>query len=201
MNFEFTNEVAYVAGFIIGDGNLATTRYLVRAVEENENFVQKFVEIFNKAFGKKPKTYFDKFNNSHVVYTHSKRIWEFLKNELEIPVGDKTRTTVIPLAIADANVEIKSAFLSGIFDAEGSVVKLVNKKYPNGYPQIQLKMHNPKFVKGIHEMLKSLGIDSSLYSYADFALIYIRGTEQSRMFSKIVGFNHYIKAQKLGYFL
>ncbi len=201
MNFELTNEAAYVAGFIIGDGNLAITRYLVRAVEENEEFADKFAEIFQKAFGKRPKIYFDKFNNSNVVYTHSKKIWEFLKNELEIPVGDKTRSAIIPSIIANAMVGIKSAFLSGIFDAEGSVVELKNKKWPNGRPQIQLKMHNPNFVMDLHKMLKDLGIDTRLYSYDDFALIYITGASHCKLFSEIAGFKHLVKNQKLRRFL
>jgi hypothetical protein len=44
-----TPEISYVTGFIIGDGNLSKSSYLIRAVEENEEFIRIFAEIFEKA--------------------------------------------------------------------------------------------------------------------------------------------------------
>ena len=76
---EITENLAYVTGFILGDGNLGNG-YLVRAVEENEAFLNKFSEIFESIFKRKPKIYFDKFNRSYVAYVHSKKIWQFLSD-------------------------------------------------------------------------------------------------------------------------
>ena len=126
-----TPEMAYAAGFIIGDGNLSDG-YRIRAVEENEEFMKAFVESFGKAFGKTPKIYFDRYNNSFVAYLYSKKIWGFLTTELEIPAGNKSRTVRIPSKIKTSADEIKSAFLSGIFDAEGSVTKVKDSHHPNG---------------------------------------------------------------------
>ena len=53
-----TPEMAYLAGFIIGDGNISNEDYRIRAVEENEMFIKFFAETFGKTFGKTPSPEF-----------------------------------------------------------------------------------------------------------------------------------------------
>ena len=192
--------MAYVTGFIIGDGNLSNG-YRIRAVEENEDFIKCFAEEFGKAFGKTPKIYFDKHNNSYVAYLYSKIIWEFLIKELEIPNGTKSRDVRIPSKITASEDLIKSAFLSGIFDAEGCVTKVKDSHHPNGYLKIQFKVHNSGLAKDVFDLLASLDIKSKLYNYNDFSLVYLLGKTQCRAFMDKIDFRHPAKREKLRRFL
>jgi len=196
-----TPEISYVTGFIIGDGNLSKSSYLIRAVEENEEFIRIFAEIFEKAFGKRPKIYFDKFNNSFVAYIHCKSIWEFLVKELKIPPGAKSRIVRVPSQIINSTLQLKCSFLSGIFDAEGSPNKQLDSHHPNGYPRIELKVCNKPLLEDLSKLLKEIGIKHRIYHYPAFSLLGIYGRNECSKFLNYVGFKHPIKCKKLNVLL
>lgn len=197
-----TPELAYIAGFIIGDGNLSE-KYLIRAVEENKRFMKNvFLKVFHKAFNKLPKIYFDRFNNSYVAYLHSKEIWNVFVNELNIPTGKKSKIVRIPTPIMNSDVLSKASFLSAIFDAEGSVVEVKDPiHHPNGYPRIQLKVYNHKLAKDIFDLLIQFESKPKLYLYSDFAVIHINGRKNCKSFLEKIGFKHPLKNEKLNIFL
>jgi len=192
--------LAYLAGFIIGDGNLSSG-YLIRAVEENRDFIERFSDIFLKVFDKRPKIYFDKYNNSYVAYIHSKKIWNFLVCEFGIPAGNKSRTLRMPKKIMKAEKSVLCAFLSGIFDAEGSVFLMKDSHHKSGYIRIQIKMHNHKFIKEVYEKIKLLGINPRVYRYDDFSMIQINGRRECKKFHDMIGFGHPIKNGKISNYL
>ena len=190
-------KLAYLAGFIIGDGNLGDG-YIIRAVEENKNFIKNvFSEMFIEVFGRKPKVYFDRYNNSYVAYLHCKNIWGFLAKDVGIETKTKSRTVKTPDMIVRGSDHVKAAFLSGIFDAEGSVILMKDPHHKNGYLRIQLKMCSSELVEEISLSLSGLGIRNSLYHYKEFSMIQINGKKQCRKFNEIIGFNHCSKNQKL----
>lgn len=191
--------LAYLAGFIIGDGNLSKG-YLIRAVEENRDFIEHFSDIFLGVFGRRPKIYFDKYNNSYVAYIHSKRIWNFLVR-FGIPPGNKSRTVRIPEKIMRSEKHVLCSFLSGIFDAEGSVFLMMDSRHKSGYIRIQLKMHNNSLVKEIYEKLVFLGIKPRIYKYDDFSMIQINGRKECKKFHDMIGFGHPIKNGKISNYL
>ena len=194
---ENTEKLAYLSGFIVGDGNLGEG-YIIRAVEENKDFIENiFSETFNEVFGRKPKIYFDKYNNSFVAYVHCKNIWEFLANEVGVETRTKSRTVKTPLLIASGSQRLKIAFISGIFDAEGSVILMKDSHHKNGYPRIQLKMCSSILVGEISSMLRIFGIMNKEYKYSTFSMIQINGKKQCKNFNDIVGFKHPVKDEKL----
>jgi len=199
-NFELTEDISYVTGFIVGDGNISQS-YIVRAVEENEEFIKEFAKIFFRAFGCVPKIYFDRYNNSFVAYKHSKQIWEYLANIMNIPKGTKSRTVKVPEIIMNSSNKIKCLFLSGIFDAEGSVIKMKDAKHPNGYLKIQFKVHNNELAKQIYNMLRKLDFKPRLYEYNDFAMVNLHGRSQGKLFLQKIGFKHPAKNAKINAFL
>lgn len=200
VEMEVNEDVAYVAGFVIGDGNLSKS-YLVRAVEENALFINLFSEIFQRAFNERPKIYFDHFNNSFVAYLYSRPIWEFLVNELNIPSGNKSRTVRIPSKIISSEMKIKTAFLSGIFDAEGSIIRTKDSHHPNGYTRIQFKVHNNELAEDIYKLLLELKFKPRIYKYPEFSMVNLHGTSQCQLFLEKIGFKHPIKSDKLRHFL
>ena len=47
---QISKELAYITGFILGDGNLSKSDYLVRVVERSKKFIENFTKIFKKSF-------------------------------------------------------------------------------------------------------------------------------------------------------
>jgi len=198
---DITPERAYIAGFLIGDGNLSSRDYLVRAVEENAEFIKIFAEIFRKAFNQIPKIYFDTFNNSFVAYIHSKSIWLFFVEKLGIPPGNKSRRVRIPELIFNSPLETKVSFLSGLFDAEGSPNVQKDSHHPNGYPRIEFKVTSRGLIDDVSRLLSELSIKHNVYQYENFSMLGIYGREQCRKFIEIVGFKHPVKNRRLKAFL
>jgi archaeal flagellar protein FlaI len=192
-----TENIAYLAGLIIGDGNLSKSDYLVRIVDENKEFIEIVANLIEKEFNKKPKIYFDKFNNSFVCYIHSKEIWNFFTNELHIPYGNKSRIATVPQEIIGSNEKMKKAFLSGIFDAEGSSYLQKDSHHPNGYPRVQIKMYNSQLISEISMILKEIGISHKTYHYFDFSIISIHGYKNCSKFFDIIGSFHPVKKENL----
>jgi intein/homing endonuclease len=193
---EISENVAYVTGFIVGDGNLSQG-YIVRAVEENKDYIKLFAETFSNAVGTKPKIYFDKYNNSFVAYVHSKRIWKYFVNNIKIPSGTKSSTVRIPKLIMESDEKIKTAFLSGLFDAEASVIKMVDSHHPHGYLKIQFKVHNNNLAKDVFSLLINLGFKPRIYNYAEFSIVNLHGRAQGKLFLEKIGFRHPVKKTKL----
>ena len=192
---EFDEKLAYLTGFIIGDGNLGQG-YIIRAVDENEEFISTvYSTIFENVFQARPKMYFDKYNKSFVAYIHSKKIWNTLV-ETGVQSGTKSRTANVPHC-AYKNVKSKMAFISGIFDAEGSIFIMKDKAHRNGYPRLQMKMCNRPITEFITENLKQIGMNPRLYHYPDFSVIQMYGKTQCNLFHNNVGFKHPIKNAKL----
>lgn len=190
--------LAYLIGFIIGDGNLSN-KFLVRACDENKEFIDNvFVKKFKCVFKITPKVYFDKYNNSFVVYTYSKDVWEKLKSFGIIP-GTKSRTVRISDFLKE-EPKIRCSVVSGLFDAEGSVINMKDKHHKNGYLRIQLKVHNHDLAKDIFGILLLENIRAKIYNYKEFSMIQINGKKQCYNFNKVIGFKHPIKAKKLATF-
>ncbi|HIH22428.1 TPA: hypothetical protein HA238_01740 [Candidatus Micrarchaeota archaeon] len=170
-------------------------------MEENENFIKGFAETFFLAFGRMPKIYFDKYNNSFVAYVHSKEIWNYLANVMEIPKGTKSQIVRIPDEVKHSNEEIKCALISGLFDAEGSVIKMKDPiHHPKGYLKIQFKVHNKDLARDVYDILIELGFKPRLYNYNEFSMVNLHGRSQGKLFIQKVGFRHPAKNAKISAF-
>lgn len=193
-----TENLAYLIGFIIGDGNLKKSDYCVRAVEENKEFIENvYAKIFSEIFGVKPKIYFDKYNGSYVAYKHSKAIYNQLV-ELGIPAGTKSRAVRVPERVMKSqSKEIQSCFLSGLFDAEGSIINMRDSHHKNGYPRTQLKVCSHGLVIDIYNLLQNLGMSPKIYRYGWFSVLNLNGKKQCKAFQDNVNFKHPLKNKKL----
>lgn len=78
------------------------------------------------------------------------------------PKSERDYYNKIPDYIKNNKEDIKSSFLRGIFDAEGSF-KIKKGKYV--YPRINICMKNKKFMYHLKEMIWSFNIKSSIYEY------------------------------------
>ena len=171
---------AYIIGFVIGDGNLSKIDFLIRMYDRDKEYVNSIlVPFFNKAFNKKPKTIYDSHNRGYVVYKNSKEVWTFLHN-LGIPFGSKSRTVRVPQAINNSSLENKKAFLAALFDAEGSIGRIVDKKrHPKGYIYFQLKTVNPTLIEQCATLLEeTMGFRPRIYHYSYGSILRINGPKQ-----------------------
>jgi len=187
-----TCEQAYIVGFIIGDGNLSKTNYLIRMYDSNEQFSKNILlPTFHAAFGSTPTSWYDKHTNGFVVYLNSKPIWQQLI-DIGVPTGAKARTARIPPKIQQTSVKVQQSYLATFFDAEGSIGCIVDpKRHPRGYIYFQLKTANPKLIEETAILLKrSIGFQPRTYHYDYGSILRINGPTQVKRILKLLAVKH-----------
>lgn len=143
-----TPKLAYLIGFICGDGHLVDYghHYLIKISEKSTNqlnFVLKplFKELFNVDV-----PIFQIYEGGYALQTGNKPIFRFLTQVLKIKVGE------IPKSIKNLERINKKYFLIGLFDSEGNV----SPSYLEG--KIVINQGNYKFLKGVIDLFKDLDI-------------------------------------------
>lgn len=187
-----TCEQAYILGFVVGDGNLSKTQYLIRMYDSDKKFANSILSsTFYKAFDKRPNVIYDKHNNGYVVYAYSKRIWNYLR-QIGIPTGKKARSARIPNTIRNGTTTAKLSYLAAFFDAEGSLSSIVDsKRHPRGYIYFQLKTVNPILIDQTAQLLADVvKIMPKVYHYDYGSILRINGPTQVKHILKSVGVKH-----------
>ena len=191
-NNTITCEQAYIIGYIIGDGNLSKTSYLIRMYDSNEQFASTILlPTFHTAFGSTPTLWYDKHTNGFVVYISSKPIWQQIR-KLGVPSGAKARTARVPSKIRTSAVEAQRSYLSAFFDAEGSIGCIVNpKRHARGYIYFQLKTANPKLIEETASLLQtSIGFQPRTYHYDYGSILRINGPTQVKRTFHLLAVKH-----------
>ena len=151
---DYINEdFAKLFGFLLGDGGVNSKRpYMVYFAYGTHDLINnKYIKLLEKYSNK--EIYLRK-NNKYAngiasAVVNSKSLATILKN-MEF-VGD-SRTKRIPKWIFSASVDIRKAFLEGIFDADGSVnIDKWNCK------RFSIEMSNYNLVNDIKLLAQSLG--------------------------------------------
>lgn len=187
-----TCEQAYIVGFIIGDGNLSKTNYLIRMYDSNEQFASNtLLSTFHTAFDNTPTLWYDKHTNGFVVYLNSKPIWQQIR-KLGVPIGSKARTARVPPKIQTSSADVQRSYLAAFFDAEGSVGCIVDpKRHPKGYIYFQLKTANPKLIDDTASLLKtSTGFQPRTYHYDYGSILRINGPTQVTRILHLLAVKH-----------
>ncbi|MNH66477.1 Ribonucleoside-diphosphate reductase subunit alpha 2 [compost metagenome] len=162
-------ELAYIAGLIAGDGciddttaiiylygNKASTRsrveknvafiidkYLDRSIEYRHN--ASYSPVFNEST-----------DGSRIVLTS-----QLLKHVLDLFYINKHTKTSIPEIVFAGDKETQAAYLSGLYQMDGTVN--CNEKYKAG--SIELTSTNKSSLQDIQMMLLNMGVYSTIYSY------------------------------------
>ncbi len=113
--------LAEYIGIVLGDGNISkfprTQRLIISANSNNKGFIKRYTWLTHTLFQKKPAVKKVKGKNCTRISLYQKRISE----RLSIPTGNRQDKTIkIPSWIWQEEKYI-TAFLRGLFEAEGSL--------------------------------------------------------------------------------
>jgi len=121
-----TKELARLFGGLLGDGHLQLSHGVVSFYSKDINEIKKFESIIYKTF-KTIGIIYKKKNkeNDFSLFFSSKTLCEFLYY-IGMPNGSKTdQEFLIPCWIMNGSNKIKGSFLSGFYDAEGSIYSTI----------------------------------------------------------------------------
>ncbi|MFQ6009681.1 MAG: LAGLIDADG family homing endonuclease [Candidatus Aenigmatarchaeota archaeon] len=165
-----TPRLAYLLGYIMGDGHLANPKNLIsngstynaeiRITGDNIAHLIFLRKIFKELFNYSPPIFKEK--NFYRLIGRSKVIHLFLTKVCGMPVGSKKNKTCMP-SIIKINF-LKKLFLSGLFDADGTIHIGGNKQ-----PYIRIKQHNKRLLKECAHIFHDNGIKvSGIYTDKGF---------------------------------
>lgn len=184
------SKLSYLAGWICGDGNLASygNHYLIKISEKSINQLAYVLKpLFKELFSIEPPIYHI-YEGGYAIQLNSKPIFRFLTNVLQLQVGK------IPKLACELDDHNLSYFLAGIFDSEGYVSKdryrltisQAKKEFLLNLKDFFLKL-NIKF-NGPTKHITKLGI---------WYTIRLESKAEIMKFIEIVGSHHIDKARRL----
>ena len=199
-------------GIMIGDGHISKMIRPGKAIDyqigcygdskRDGSFYGEYVKNLKKNLFNLDFRFSQKQKNTCELRINSKGLLEFYTKIIKLPLGKKGNVK-IPLKVMKSKKSIKSAFIRGLFDSDGSF-----QIKRNNYPVIKLKTYSENLVNDCNKLLKSLGIISSIKTkVAEIHSItkkeyitnylYISGREKVRRYINLIGFSNPKNISKL----
>ncbi len=206
MKLKITPQLAEICGIHAGDGYLRNDGKR-RELDISGNIEEKFyydnhvIPLFENFFNAEIQGNIFPSRNTYGFVIRERNIIEFL-HKVGFPFGKKTTIVEIPEAILNTNDKIiKSRFLRGIFDTDGSLTfdrrhkgKYIEFKMKyHYYPRIILSTVSEKLHKQCSVLLKNLNIHHTTQIYKSDDIkntryrIWVFGETQIQKWFKIVG--------------
>jgi transcriptional regulator with XRE-family HTH domain len=151
---EINQDLAKLIGTIIADGHLRKRNslrgfhYELIIREEYKSNFDSLIKWFYNVFRIKLKL--KKKDNHYFIYLSNKAIFNYFSLLIGIPKGKKSSIVSAPKIIKESSIEIKKAFLQGIFMFDGGV------DYRTGYVNFISK--SKKLIKDVNEMLNEIDL-------------------------------------------
>jgi intein/homing endonuclease len=127
------NKTAYIAGVIIGDGNISNSKksktdhskdYRITIEMIDKEFLETFSKLIKSLITTKSKVKCrlrDTKDKPHYSFQfRNKSFYYFLVNDLEIPAGKKSNIVQIPHKLL-SSMKLQKHFLAGLFDTDGGI--------------------------------------------------------------------------------
>jgi len=152
---KINENLAKIMGTIIADGHLRKRKsargfhYELIVREEYKSNLNALSNWIYNIF--KIKTTPIKKDNHYFIYISNKIVFNFFNLVIKIPKGNKSGIVTVPESIKKSNLEIKKAFLQGIFMFDGGV------EYRTGY--VDLISKSQKLIEGVLKILKEIGLE------------------------------------------
>jgi intein/homing endonuclease len=165
-------KLARIVADLTGDGHLQIKqwRHLISFYSKNIEEIEAFRQRFKELFQLEGKLYVHNHNTKngettiYKLFFSSKPVALYLQ-EIGTPVGNKTNISFeIPPFVINGSEEVKSSYLQGLFDCEGSIFCRGNNRW-----QISLKMAKNEsilssgvnYLNQIRKLLSDFEINSS----------------------------------------
>lgn len=169
---ELTPSLAEIVGVILGDGHIAFGKKYKNSVsytlfisgsasEDTDYYKDSFNPMFFNLFNKPLRISFNR-NNELIVRLYSKSITKFFVN-LGIGSGRKVDNNYIPEIILNSDNEIKSSFLRGVFDTDGSISFKKDYWEKHSHPIIKVAMKSDRFISQLKNLLENLNFKVIFY--------------------------------------
>jgi ribonucleoside-diphosphate reductase alpha chain len=155
-------EFAHLLGWLVGDGSFSgdVTSAIYGSVDDREAILPRHQKLFSKLNGgREPKISIQE--NGTIQLRLSRRALASFFEALGLK-RVKAAEKDIPWSIFEAPTDIASAFLRGLFDADGTVVNQTAK----GTHYVGLGSRSIDLLRSVQTLLSSLGIASSIYANA-----------------------------------
>lgn len=177
-------ECAWLAGLMIGDGNLTAEKadkwgVGISLSGNDEVIINKFTSLLTKKFGLKARVYYDDKKHYYLVHSSSALLASIL-GKFGVDRGNKSKTFDVPDFVFSLNNKLLAAYLKGLFDAEGSVS--IDKH------TISFHIYNKKATEKIFYALLRLGIYASINKAGEQNRITITEKENIKRFIGKIGF-------------
>lgn len=202
-----TTELAYLAGFISGDGHLcyrkSKSEYAVfcsgNLKDEKEFYERIIIPLFKKIFNIEMKVKIQKSNNTYNLVFYSKILLEYFSKKLFIPVGAKSGKIRIP-EIFKKSRKLTKQFICGFADADFSLILKKRYKIIHYYPVIYGASKSEQIIEDISSFLSSYGfsfykkinkkIYDKRYGYNRISTIAVYGHDNLVKWMKTIGFRN-----------
>jgi intein/homing endonuclease len=186
-----TQSLAYFLGYLLGDGctSAASGNYVVtvscHSIDEDYFAKNTLVPLVKKLFGVRPCFYKRKNQNAYCMHFGSKRVVSYLTNVVGFPLGQAPKQ--VPKLVRGATMQMKIAFIRGLFDADGSLVFSKKHHEKPAYPSIELKSVDLEILEWVMGVLRELGLRVSLGRSVESRVLRVNGEDMLESWMKRVG--------------
>ncbi|MCU4718184.1 adenosylcobalamin-dependent ribonucleoside-diphosphate reductase [Halapricum hydrolyticum] len=171
-----TPALAEWLGLYVGDGTARESGVRVAFDEQDDDLVEYWRELTESVFGFEPTTRHRNDAACVVGQAGRRDLYDFLdRNEL---LKDTSKNAAVPDAVLESGRTCVATFLSGLFEADGTV----------GERTIELYTHSEQLADQVQKLLLGLGIRSSVNAKRDGFRVTVRKNVSGKRFVDRVGF-------------
>ena len=160
---EWSDEFAHYLGWLIGDGS--TSGSIVSTIygnaEDRDEILPAHARLLEWVSGDRPIKVSEQANGTAQLRMSRRAFKRFVEALGVRPVKGPQKS--VPWSMEQAPAEIASAFLRGLFDADGCVVVAGENAY------VGLGSTSPELLRGVQRLLTTFGIMSRVYQGKDAA--------------------------------
>lgn len=217
---KWSEEFAHLLGWLVGDGSMRLgtkgTRgdnpnaTWVYSAEDRTSFLPRHRAVLTEIVGSGPLPS-EQPNGTVQLRCHRSAVVEFLAG-LGVTAG-RAAEKRLPTSVREAPTEIQSAFLRGLFDADGCAAELANETRYVGLGSVSIEL-----LRDVQRLLSCHGIGSRIYSTRKrgdtyFTYTTVGGQDREHeggqlfdlritgknisIFAAAIGFDHPKKAERL----
>ena len=179
-------QLAFLIGYAQGDGHKSSEN-TIRITDSDISLLELYQKIVQEIFAYKPlvKHHPDKTKNAWILEINNAKIIRFLEKNFPNFL-EKTLKRKVPQKMLESSEKVRTAYLRGLMDAEGSVSPKNN--------MIRFAAYSPELFNGVYKLLLETGIGCTLDRKNH--TIRIGSLQNIRKFAEKIGFNSGQKTAK-----